>query len=185
MQVALRGLKWAYPPACILWDRRTMDEQQWNEYKKKSQTWSIRISYQILHSQAYKEISYCPALKLLTWFYEKIKVLVNKGRRGKHRYQVIDGDISFTYLEAKLRGLSCQQTSKGLRELHRLGFIDIKQPGSALRGDWTRYSISDRWKHFGTDQFQNIEFPRSVRWVNFGFGGSKQRRKRLRKKDIS
>ncbi len=116
-------------------------------------------------------MDYGPALKLLNWFHEKVKVKVNKGKRGNKRYAVIDEDISFTYEEARYRGLSPQQTSRALKELHQFGFIDVKQPGSGLRGDWTKYALSDRWKDFGTPNFQHLTYPKSIKWLNFGFGG--------------
>ena len=127
------------------------------------------MSYEMLHSKAYAGLTYAPALKVLNWFHEKIKVLVNRKKRGKDRYMVIDGDISFPYREASLRGLYPQQYSKALKELHRFGFIDIKKPGSALKGDYTLYALSDRWRDFGLVSFKGIEFPRSVHWQNFGF----------------
>lgn len=147
-----------------------MDEDQWSEYKQRSRAWAVRIGFILLHSDAYREMNYAPALKLLTWFHEKIRMRVNKGKRGKNRYEIINGqEIAFTYAEAKLRGLSSHQISKGLKELCEFGFIDIKQPGSALRGDWTKYSISDRWKNYGTPNFKKLDYRKSIKWRNFGF----------------
>jgi hypothetical protein len=155
-----------------------MTEGQWNEYKKRSRGWSIRMSFELLHSEAYKRLNYAPAIKVLNWFREKVKLEVNKGKRGKHRYQIIDGDISFTYREAVFRGLSPQQFSKALKELHKLGFIEIKKPGSALKGDWTQFAFSERWREFGTPNFKHLKFPQSVHWVNFGFGAKPKRHKK-------
>jgi hypothetical protein len=154
-------------------------EDQWSEYLRRSKTWSIRMGHDLLHSKAYRDLTYGPAIKALNWFYEKIRVEVNKKKRGKDRYQVINGDIDFTYREAGFRGLSPQKFSKALKELHRFGFIDVTQPGSALKGDWTRFAFSSRWKDFGTPNFRPVEFPQSVHWVNFGFGA---KRKHVRKK---
>jgi hypothetical protein len=145
-----------------------MTEDQWHEYQNRTKKWAIRVSYELIHSEAYKALNYAPALKVLNWFHEKIKVSVNKKRRGKDRYIVDDGDISFPYREAKVRGLSNQQYSKALRELHKVGFVDIKKPGSSLKGDWTLYAMSDRWKDFGRTSFREVEFPRSIHWRNFG-----------------
>ena len=155
-----------------------MTDDQWKEYKKRSRGWSIRMSFEMLHSEAYKRLNYAPAIKALNWFHEKIKIEVNKGRRGKNRYQVIDGNISFPYREAILRGLSSQQFSKALRELHKLGFIEVVKPGSALKGDWTQFEFSERWKEFGTPNFTNLEFPKSVHWVNFGFGAKRKKKRK-------
>jgi hypothetical protein len=146
-------------------------EDQWNEFLKRSKGWFIRMSFELLHSEAYKKLNYGPALKVLNWFYEKVRVEVNKKKRGKDRYRmVIDGDIDFTYREAIFRGLTAQKFSKAIRKLHQLGLIDVKKPGSALKGDWTVFILSERWKVYGTSNFKQVEFPKSIHWVNYGFG---------------
>lgn len=156
-----------------------MTEDQWKEYLKRSKTWSIRIGYDLLHSKAYQGLKYGPAIKVLNWFYEKIRFEVNKKKRGKDRYQILnDGKIDFTYREAIFRGLTAQKFSKALRELHEIGFIDVKKPGSALKGDWTAFKLSDRWREFGTPNFKYVEFPRSIHWVNFGFGSRGKKHKK-------
>ena len=157
-----------------------MTEEQWNEYKKRSRGWSIRMGFELLHSEAYMRLSYGPAIKALNWFYEKVKLEVNKARRGKNRYQVINGDISFTYREAGFRGLSHHQFSNALKELHKFGFIEIMKPGSALKGDWTQFAFSERWREYGTSNFKGLEFPKSVFWRNFGFGSKKSAKKKVR-----
>lgn len=153
-----------------------MTEDQWNEYLGRSKTWAIRIGHELLHSRAYRDLTYAPAIKVLNWFHEKIKVDVNKKKRGKDRYRIVnDRDIDFTYREAILRGLTPQKFSRALRELYRFGFIDIKKPGSALKGDFTVFAFSERWKAYGTPNFLSREFRKSVHWVNFGFGAKRKR----------
>lgn len=152
-----------------------MDEKQWNEYKQRSRTWATRIDFDLLHSAAYKELNYAPALKLLTWFHEKVKVKVNKKKKGNARYQVLDGDLSFTYSEGECRGLSHEQFSRAIREIHKLGFIDIKKPGSRLRNDWTSYLISNRWRDFGTPEFKEIAWQTSIKWRNYGYGSKEKK----------
>jgi hypothetical protein len=146
--------------------------EDWDEYCKGSKAWAIRMTYEVLHSEAYRGLNYAPALKVLNWFYEKIRFEKNTNKRGKNRYKLIrDGEINFPYLEAGFRGLTNQKFRKALIELHRLGFIDVKKPGSAFKkGDVTIYTLSDRWKQYDPQNIKAIEFPRSVHWVNFGFG---------------
>ena len=128
--------------------------------QKRSKTRAIRMDFDMLHSEAYKNLNYAPALKVLNWFHEKVRLEANKKRRGKVTYNVINEDISFTYKEALFRGLSSHQFSKVLKELHRLGFIDIQKPGSALKGDWSQFTFSDRWREFKTPSFKNLEMKR-------------------------
>jgi len=162
-----------------------VNEEQWIEYKQKSKTWRIRIDFALLHSEAFKALSYAPALKLLIWFHEKVKVKVNKKKRGKERYQVLDGVISFTYAEAECRGLTHKQVYRGLREIHSLGFIDIEKPGSRLKSDWTEYLISNRWRDFGTPNFKNTDWPISIKWRNYGFGSKEKPKKRYGKRKFA
>lgn len=171
--MALNGRPIPFLPASLGWGEK-MDEKNWLEYKQKTRTYAVRIDFALLHSEVYKKITYSPTLKMLNWFHEKVKVKVNKRKKGRNRFQILNGDISFTYEEAKHRGLSYQQTSRALKELYRFGFIDVKQPGSALRGDWTRFALSTRWKNYGQSDFKEMEFPMSIKWRNYGFGSNEK-----------
>lgn len=153
-----------------------MTEDQWNEFLKRSKGWSIRMSFELLHSEAYRKLNYGPALKVLNWFYEKIRIEVNKTKRGKDRYRIINnGEFEFTYREAGFRGLTAQQYRKALKELYELGFIEIKKPGSALKGDFTVFTLSDHWKAYKTPDDRRSDFPRSNLWRNFGFGSNERK----------
>jgi hypothetical protein len=148
-----------------------LTEETWNEYLKRSKKWAIRMEYGLLHSQAYRDLNYGPGIKVLTWFYEKLRYEKDKPKKGKKRYRLMnDGEIDFQYREAIFRGLTPQKFRKALLELHRLGFIEVKKPGSSLKGDWTIFTLSGRWETYGTSNFNHVEFPKSVHWVNFGFG---------------
>jgi len=150
-----------------------MRQEKWNEYLQRSKTWSIRMGYDLLHSKAYRDLKYGPAIKCLNWFYEKVKVKVDKHKRGKKRYQVIDGgQMYFTYEEARLRGLSQNQFSRALKELYKLGFIDVEHFGSGLHGDPSVFIWSKRWRDYGTPQFTNQEFPNSVA---YGYRGKQKK----------
>jgi len=162
-----------------------MDAEQWEAYKIRSRTWAIRLGYDLLHSKAYRAMDYGPAIKLLNWFYEKVRLKVDKKKRGGKRFVLIDGeDISFSYAEGERRGLSHHQFSKALQELHRFGFIDQKRPGSRLKGDWTAYAISERWREFGIPSFKEIPWRKSVLWRNFGFGSQEKRSKKRGKRNL-
>jgi hypothetical protein len=146
-----------------------MTQDEWDELKKKTQGYEIRMGFELLHSEAYKEIRYVHTAKVLNWFHEKVKLKKNKGKRGKKRWEKLDCTVGFTYDEAEFRGLSHGKFGKALKELYKLGFIDIEKPGSGRRGDYTKFKISERWRKFDTPEFENSEFPRSVHWQNFGF----------------
>ena len=173
------------PPLCCP-PRGAMTNEDWNIYKKRSKEWNVRISFELLHSKAYLMLSYGPAIKLLSWMHEKIKVEKIQNKRGKQRFQIKDdGKFSFTYKEANHRGLSGFQLYKGLRELHSYGFLEVQRPGSSLRGDFSIYTLSDRWRLFGQPGFEEKEFPVSVHRIDSGFKlGNKvwRKREKLKKK---
>ena len=149
-----------------------MTPEDWGKYLERTKKWKLRMPHELLHSQAYTELSYGPSLKLLNWFYEKIEIKINKRKRGTERYEFVNnGDIAFDYLEAGYRGLSHQQFRRALLELHSYGFIEVARSGSVLKDMCTLYGLSERWKKYGTPRFEDKEFPRSVHWVNCGFGG--------------
>ena len=138
-----------------------MNEEQWNNYVERSQTWAVRIGFQLLHSKAFMDMSYGPAIKLLNWIHEKVRVKVDKKKRGANRYHIINDGFSFTYREAQFRGLTPNQFARALKELCKFGFIDIKRHGSGMRGDFSLFVISERWKKFGTSEFMQKQFPKS------------------------
>ena len=89
------------------------------------------MGYDLLHSKAYQELKYGPGIKTLNWFYEKVWYRKLKNKRGHERYQIVNGgEMSFTYKEAQLRGLTKNQFSRALKDLFRFGFIDLKKHGS-------------------------------------------------------
>ncbi len=134
-----------------------MNADEWGVYVKKSKHWSIRIEYGLLHSMAFARLTYGPAVKLLFWIFEKRKVCKTGAKRGKRKFVVVNEEFSFTYEEAKMRGLSKMQFWRGIRELGQRGFIDLVHQGSGLHGDFSKYQISERWKRFGQPDFEHRE----------------------------
>lgn len=118
----------------------------------------------ILNSLAYEALTYGPALKVLCRFHLKKRMEKVGGNRKRPLYACTNnGKISFPYDEANARGLSVQQFSRALKELHAHGFIDITRIGKAARGEYTLYALSERWRDFGTPNFNRTEFPQQTR----------------------
>lgn len=153
-----------------------MTEDQWNDYLKRSRTWSIRIGHDLLHSKAYMSLKYGPSLKVLNWFHEKIRFKKITKKRGNERYQIInDGKFTFPYSEALLRGLTVNQFSRALKELYWFGFIEVKKFGSGMMEDPSIFTFSERWMDWGKPEFEGKEWPRCE---DYGFRG---RFKKIRK----
>jgi len=138
----------------------------WDSYMSRSKGWSARISFELLHGLAFKSLRYAPAIKVLIYFHEKIKVNVDRRKRGNKRYKVVDEPMRFTYHEAECRGLSRQQFSKALKVLHECGFLDVVTHGSGLEGDFSEYALSNRWRQYRTSEFKKVKFPESP---SYGF----------------
>ncbi len=42
------------------------------------------------------------------------------------------------------------------------GFIDVAEPGDWYRNEPTKFSISQRWKKYGTPDYKRVELPRRL-----------------------
>jgi hypothetical protein len=140
-------------------------KETWDQYRRRTVKWAIRMEFALLHSTVYRKLDYAPALKVLNWFHEKRTIDVDKKRRGAKRYKVLVQDVSFTYAEAALRGLDHKKFNRALRELHVHGFIDVIYLGSGKQRDYSRYALSDRWRTFNTNDFKPIDFPKNISYV--------------------
>ena len=75
-----------------------------------------------------------------------------------------NGEIVFPYAEAKKRhGVTPARHLRALKKLHEVGFIDINHFGGGMDGDCTTFYISNRWKQFGTPDFEEKEWPKDTR----------------------
>jgi hypothetical protein len=99
---------------------------------------------------------------------EEIKIEGKPGKREKAWTIKNNGEIVFSYSEAKTRyGINTGRFARAIDELLAVGFIDIAHSGFGLHKDRTLYTISDRWKLYGTDKF--VEAKRQKRGVKLGF----------------
>ncbi len=92
-----------------------------------------------------------------------------KHHKRKDSYTVRNnGKIVYTYAEAEKQGISPQQFARSIDQLLEKGFIDIEHLGSgSIKKDKSLYSISDRWKLWGTDEFIEKKRPKDKRNITF------------------
>lgn len=133
----------------------------WETYKRKSKKRAIRKGFDLIHSEAYLSLRYAPSHKVLDWFLEKRRVIRHEKRKGKRSWEVVNDPFSFTYEDARCRGLSDQQYSWALKELHAVGFIDVVEHGAGMMKSYTQFVLSERWRDYGTPNFKHEEFPKS------------------------
>ncbi len=93
-----------------------MNPSVWEDYKRRTLRWAIRIGFELLYSDAFRSLNYCPSVKVLIWAHEKRQLRLTK-RRGRNRFEVLNNDFPFTYAEAKLRGLTHKQFGRALKDL--------------------------------------------------------------------
>lgn len=160
-------------------------EATWRQARRKSWSGFTGLTNRMLDSEAFLALRYVHSVKVLVWFWQMTEYPKEKRRRGQEspignlKKIVNQGRISFEYRVARYRGMRPDQFSHALRELFKYGFIDIAYHGQGVKGDYTKYSLSDRWKTYDTPQWQEVPFPRSNRsgWASDAF---KERRRRER-----
>lgn len=99
-------------------------------------------------------------------FRMKCKWQSDKKKRGKREnwYIINNGDIEYTYSEAEKRGIPRASFMRAIDELIGKGFIDVVHSGSGgVKGDKSKYGISQRWRDWGTDEFVKKARPRDTR----------------------
>ena len=146
-------------------------KKKWLQFRRQASSGFVGLSNRLVDSKAFASLTTGASVKTLIWFWQKVKY----GKRGKKRETDspigrIDriennGELSFTYQEAGWRGMNAKRFSRALKDLHRLGFIDIKELGRGVKGKYTKYAISNRWEKYDTPDWEEIPFP-----VNFREG---------------
>ena len=107
----------------------------------------------ILTSEAYRQLT-GNAVKVYIIFLGKRKLKKLPVMNRTTWVILNNGKIVFTYAEAqKKHGIARKTFSRALDQLVELGFIDIARPGIGRAQIETLYSISERWKKYGTADF--------------------------------
>lgn len=88
-----------------------------------------------------------------------------------------DSSFSFPVREAPSHGLTVRGLAHGLRQLHKVGIIDRIKSGSALKGDFALYRMSNRWRSYGKPTFEVFPWPKANTIGARGEGGMFIRRR--------
>jgi DNA-binding PadR family transcriptional regulator len=101
------------------------------------------------------------------YFDFRMKCRWQKVKKSKRRDTWVianNGDIEYTYTEAEKRGISRASFMRAIDELVEKGFLDISHSGSGgIKGDKSKYAISDRWRDWGTEFFVKQARPKDKR----------------------
>jgi hypothetical protein len=116
----------------------------------------IYFSLAVLRSKAYGKLS-AIEIRVLNEFYIRRVVIRQRGRVGRgDSYKITNnGEIVLPAGHtAKELGVSKSSVKRAIRALIELGFVDLGYIGGGLQGDCHKYAISDRWKNYGTENFE-------------------------------
>lgn len=85
-----------------------------------------------------------------------------KGKKDR-RTRIItnNGQIQFSYDEAEGYGITRPRFKRALLELHRYGLLDIAATGQGIHKVATLYTMSDRWRDYGTDKYIRKSWPKT------------------------
>jgi len=139
----------------------------------------------LIESIAFRELKTPAAYVVLFRLLSKCqweKAQARPGTRDKCWLIANNGRIQFSYTEANRIGITDKMFTRAVDELVRVGFIDIEHTGYGLRRDRTLYSVSSRWKAFGTEAFEIKSRPRRGQKIGFQqgnrHGGNNTRKKK-------
>lgn len=120
----------------------------------------ILIEPDMFYSKAFKCLSASAIRTLMRCLqkrkWEKAKV------NGKKRVVYYNAPFIFPYAEASFLGIGTTQHWKNIIKLVEVGFLEIEHQGGWYQKherekDYSRYINSDRWKKYGTPEFQKID----------------------------
>jgi hypothetical protein len=131
------------------------------KFRNKSSCW---LTPDLIESDAFLQLSGKAAMLCVIRFHQKTFKKKIKRKRGGSKETIItnNGEIIFTYAEAKELGIRSSRTfNRVIRELvEDKGFIDLAEYGSWYGKQPNKFSISYRWRKYGTDEYEKIEIPR-------------------------
>lgn len=125
----------------------------------------IYITKELLSSKVYRSLSRAAMLVYQDFLSKRI---MQRVKRNRKKTWVIgnNGEIIYPYAEAEEKGFSKTTFRNAIDELQAKGLIDITHQGKGGRkpakgtGDVTTYLIDDRWRDYGTPEFQPPRKPR-------------------------
>jgi len=141
----------------------------------------VYLDPNLIQSKAFMELS-GTASKVLLWFMYR-RQMTKIGRNGKEKWIICNnGEIYFTYSEAQKKyNLTRPRFQRAIDDLIDKGFIEINHLGGGMMKDPSTYSISEKWKDYGTDNFKVAPRKKDTRKLGFASGNWEEKTGRKRK----
>jgi len=155
--------------------------------KKPKYARGTYLTGELIQSRAFTELSNRRnsgvVIRILLYFRLKLVYGPVAGKPGKssRKVPINDRDLQFTYIEAKGLGITAGQFDRAIDLLVEFGFLDVEATGMGLHKMTTTYGLSDRWKKWGTPEFQKVKRKKSTQF-NVGFQKGNTLWKRRKKK---
>jgi hypothetical protein len=129
------------------------------KFKLKRKAW---IEPEMMESKAFRSLP-AKAMWVLLRFTQK--QTWSESRVGGRKQIVYENNrLIFTYTEAKYFDIPSSTFLRSIRVLVARGFLDVEHRGGTFGHgeirDYSRYKLSNRWKHWNTDDFKKREFKR-------------------------
>jgi len=148
------------------------------------------LTNRMIDSEAFQAVRSVHSVKVLIYFWQKAEYPRGKRKPGQESpignlsKITNQGKMSFEYRIAGYRGMRPDQFSKALRELFQLGFIDFSKHGCGVKGDYSTFALSDRWKQYNTPAWKEIPFPDSDTYkVGYRSEEFKERQRKRREQE--
>ncbi len=116
--------------------------------------------WEILASQAFKELNASAIRVLLRLLQKRTWSNIKQGGRSKRIYE--NHNIVFPYAEAAALGIKTTAFYEAIKKLVEVGFVEIEHQGGTFGHDYSMYAISERWRDYGTEKFKKVEKKRSL-----------------------
>jgi len=166
------------------------NKKLWLQFRLQASNGFVGLPNRLVDSKAFAALTTGASVKTLIWFWQEVKYEKKKRKPGTELpigkiYKIINnGEISFTFQVAEWRGIKLGRFARALKELFRLGFIDINRLGRGVGGEYTKYAISTRWQKYGTSEWQEIPYPENFHEGFRSDGYKEKRRAQSRKNSV-
>lgn len=115
----------------------------------------IFLPWEMFESKAFSKLS-ASQIRTLIRFLQK-REWITEGTGKKKRRIFKNNGLPFTYSEAhEVLGIGDTQFSTNIRKLMEVGFIDLEHQGGVYLRDFSRFTLSERWRKYGTPEFEAI-----------------------------
>lgn len=153
------------PPSCYVQEDKPDDEQEnrWKEEIQRRRGLWVQVQNALIDGAAMRSIRHADTIRVFLIFMSKAPLPPTRRRkRDQRRALAASPDLFFSFAEAVYRGITRKSFARAVRELVAAGLIDVIHRGSGMRGDPSKYRLSERWRKFNESDFEKIDFaPRS------------------------